>query len=120
LSQIEAWEDAEKTYQTARELRPDSVGPYLGIGHIYRLQKEYKEARIWYEEALTKAPNNFDALFFLGFVHYHLQDYNLAQRYFKHALDLKPTHLESAYYLDQILKQSGEPKGPFEDLNKAK
>jgi len=80
---------ALRNYEAVRTLNPDSFWPYLGLGRIYRLQKEYTKARKILEEGLKQEnlKDNGSLLVQLGRVYYEMGDGQQALEYFNRALD---------------------------------
>ncbi len=53
---LKEWARAEAAYRRAVEARPDLLWPYLSVGHIRRVQKDYDSALAWYQKAEALAP----------------------------------------------------------------
>jgi len=51
---------AREDYQQAIELNPYAADAYLGLGNVFFIKKNYKEALLQYEKALSLRPNDPD------------------------------------------------------------
>ena len=101
-----AFEKSAAAYQQAIARAPKKVDGYLGMGHVYRYQKQYQKAFPWYEKAIEVAPNHYAAYYYLGTMAREQGDYTTALRWFDQALARNAadalTYYQKALTLDAL------------------
>ena len=89
---------AEEAFRQALTLNPDKVDAYLRMGEVFRYQKRYEEAAIWYQRARGVAPNHYAPPYYLGLLERAQGNYEAALIYFEQSLALKPDNVDVLYY----------------------
>ena len=85
------YDEAEKTYLHAIELRRDYWSTYSRLGTFYLAQGKLEQAVDQYETALAYSPNNPIVLNSLGIPYLRLSRYDAALKKFKQAVDERPS-----------------------------
>ena len=104
------FEDAEREYLGALELKPGSTAILISLGDLQREQRNYQAALDWYTKALTTGSSNYDALYGAGASHWQLDQREEAARRFRQALNADPSSLAAKLALGKALVALG--KGP--------
>ncbi len=113
------FEKAAAAYQQAIGQKPDKVDGYLGMGHVFRYQKQYARAVPWYEKAIEAAPNHYAAYYYLGTMAREQGDYEQAVAYFDKALARNPRHADSFYQKALALDAMGKREAALKILDEA-
>ena len=116
---LKAWSQAELAYRRAVDAHPNSMWPYLNVGHMRRNQKDYEGALEWYRWAEALAPKHLAPKYHIGYIYYLKQDYTTAEEYFRLTLEINPRHAWSAYWLAQCLYQMEKRNKAIEWLRSA-
>ncbi len=113
------FEKSEAAYKKAIALEPKKVDGYLGVGHVYRYQKQYDQAAPWYEKAIQVAPNRFAAYYYLGTMAREQGDYQDALNWFSRSLARNPSHSPTYYQKALTLDAMGDRRGAIAALEEA-
>jgi Flp pilus assembly protein TadD len=93
------YQEAEKEFQIARVLRPNSAAPLISLASLYLQQSEsgsgknstlLQDARVALLEAVRLTPDAAFAHYLLGVAHYKTGFYSEAQKNLLRALELEP------------------------------
>ena len=97
------FENAERSYQTALQLRPNSAEAWNGLGVIHLQRRRPKEALNAFNVALQKQPDFPPAILNSAVLHHHyLNNRPLALERYQEFLQLQPTAPEAAEVLNTV------------------
>jgi tetratricopeptide (TPR) repeat protein len=99
LERLGELDAAEQAYTQAVDARPDLLAPYMSLGHLARIQKDYDSALLRYRQAESVRPDSGEPLHFQGRVFYELGDFETAAKYFDLARQKDPNSAGALYYL---------------------
>lgn len=88
---------AEKAYLELAGLEPQSSAPYIGMGSVQSLERNFPMAAANYAKALERDARSVDAWTGLGLVSLQQANYGRAKGHFEKALSIEPDHAD-AYY----------------------
>ena len=86
--QLNNFEQAEKTFKSGLEARPNSISILVNLGALYRVQERFNEAKKTLEIALEININHFSALVNYGNTLRDLNQDSKAINYYNKALDI--------------------------------
>jgi tetratricopeptide (TPR) repeat protein len=69
LFKLDKFEEAMSCYEKAREILPDKMAPYNGLGKCYRVLKDLDKAQDLLEKAISLVPDNYKPYNNLGLVY---------------------------------------------------
>lgn len=90
---------AETAYRNAIQTAPDTIWPYLGLGHVLLNTGRVKEAEDQYLKAASIDPASISPKYHLGYLFYLNGEFQKSSQYFEEALQIDSTHSPSTYYL---------------------
>ena len=113
------WAGAEKEFQTALRLNPNSASVHSTYAHLLRqegkTEESIREARLGVELDPVNASGNF----LLGQSQFEGGHYDEAISRLRRTLDLEPRFWPAHLYLGKILAQQGKFQEAIEELKKA-
>jgi tetratricopeptide (TPR) repeat protein/glycosyltransferase involved in cell wall biosynthesis len=96
-------ERAQKHYELAAELAPDSFEFQKNLGDFrYAVQKDGERAIRQYEKALALEPNNAEVLTLAGHLAVSLHRFDKARQYYTRAVSNEPNNTLIRQYLDKL------------------
>lgn len=98
LRKTKKYTNAIRDYEIVKNMNPESHWPYVGLGRVYRLQKQYENAKEILNEGLVKVPNHAAILFQLGRVSLDMKRGDEAISYFDQALTRNYRYMHKIYY----------------------
>ena len=84
--------EAEKTYQTSANMRPDYWDGYNSLGVFYLRQRRYAEALTEFTKVIQLTPDNAAAWSNRGAVNSNLKRYDAAEKDFLKSISLGPSY----------------------------
>jgi tetratricopeptide (TPR) repeat protein len=86
---------AETNLKIAIQINTDDYIPYTRLGSVYRLSKDWEQAREAYQRALALKPDDLDANYHMGVTFLALGQILKAREYANKALELDPNYVWS-------------------------
>ncbi len=93
------FEDAETLYLKIREITPEFINAYLGLGRIYIENGKYQEAIKVLQQSIILKPDFASSYHDLGFCFRQLEQYQEAITNFKQAIALQSDYVSAFYFL---------------------
>ena len=106
-------ERAQKHYELAAELSPDSFEFQKNLGDFrYAVQKDGERALRVYEKALTLEPNNVEVLTLAGHLAVSLHRFDAAKQHYSRAISNDPDNTRLCQYLNKLntMSATGQPE----------
>ena len=94
--------EAEKAFQKAFKISPNSAEINNNLGRILRENKNKISAKFYFEKAIKIQPDFTEALKNLASIYVDNFEYDEAEYYFQSLLDLEPSNLEVIYEMGCI------------------
>ncbi|MFQ5914218.1 MAG: S-layer homology domain-containing protein [Nitrospinota bacterium] len=101
---------AETILEAMRRRHPEDPRPYMGLGDLSFLRKDYARSLRLYGEALALSPADVRILAGLGKWAFFAGDRERARRRLREALDRRPGDLEARAYLTYLGEQANWPR----------
>jgi len=87
--------------------KPEDAGPYVSLGHVYRILGQPREANLFYEKALALNPGDFHLNLFSAMMDAQELDYNKALAAIDAALKVHPMDLFAQISRGRVLSLLG-------------
>jgi tetratricopeptide (TPR) repeat protein len=125
LSAAGKTQEAIEQFNAALKIDPKHTGALLDLGQIAMMNKQYNEARAYFQKVLKLSEGaEFEgvsarretALFQLGMLELEARDYEAAVGNFKAALRIRKDASDTYYFLARALDRSGDPGAAIEQL----
>jgi tetratricopeptide (TPR) repeat protein len=107
------WQRAKHSFLRALLLRPDIVGSYLNLGHLYRARGDFSSALSWYSFAQARFPMEGSPAHYMGVIYLMEGNHVAAQFFLMRAQALSPDNPWSSYFLAQSLYETGQERKAF-------
>jgi tetratricopeptide (TPR) repeat protein len=105
------YDDAEKEYLKAIELKPDYLQATFDLAKMYEIQGNPQKAIDLYEKTLQNLPENTDLLYEFGRLLFNQKNFESdqkAEQVWKKALSLQPNSLNTLYSLGLLSEKYGK------------
>lgn len=111
---------AEEYYQSAMELRPNSIEPIYNLAMYLQDSGRYDEAIALYNRILELDPENATASFNIGFIHLeYFGQYEEAIAWFSNAIDHLPYYHQAFYNRGLAQESLGRVDFAIDDYSQA-
>ena len=107
---------AEKAFERARALRPDTAMPLVGLARVTLARAEFFAARELSTKAVAIEPENFYVWFVHGRIARRLGNMSIALSSFDKAAELGPEHMPTRIARAMTLIQAGRHEDAAQDL----
>jgi eukaryotic-like serine/threonine-protein kinase len=84
--------EAEKTYQTSANMRPDYWDGYNSLGVFYLRQRRYDEALKQFDRVIELTPDNAQAYSNRGALYSNMKEFGKAERDLKRSIEIAPSY----------------------------
>ncbi len=113
------WPGAEKEFERALELNPNSPRAHVAYGEYLRAMNRWDEAVNEYQKAQEADPLSADAYLGLAETFVELRRYDPAIRYYQKAFELEPNHALAHFLLKSVYERKGMYKEALAEWQKA-
>jgi tetratricopeptide (TPR) repeat protein len=101
----QSFDDAAREFETARQLAPQDVHPWISLGHVYLRQGKDVEALAAYQRANALASHVAAVHAGLGTIYFHRKEDDKAEAEYNDALMIDPSLSEARYNLSIIYER---------------
>lgn len=101
----QSFDDAAREFETARQLAPQDVHPWISLGHVYLRQGKDEEALAAYRRANELSPRVGSVHSGLGTIYFHRKEDDKAEAEYNNALMIDPSLSEARYNLSVIYER---------------
>ncbi len=106
--QISAWDQAERYYHRAIEIKPNYPQAWYKLAGAYQHSGDLTNALASYQRFIHLSPGYAPAYMNLGIIHNALNDVDKAQYYYQKAIDIDPKNADAYFNLGYLLESKGQ------------
>ncbi len=108
LGKVNRYKKAIGYLNRAKEISPNEVSIYMGLGDVYSRQSDMKNALANYNKALSLDPTSPIAKIRIGSIYIHATNLNAARPYLEEARDIDSTYAPAYRELAELYTMAGQ------------